>query len=368
MVRANGVTDMICKIDCYDLRLPLKVPYGNSLGILKEFTSIIVVMTDEKGRRGMGEGTPAQPGYQHETPEGIWEFVCTEAKKLLGQSFEAAHNQILQQKKEYPFGATIFLTALEELQDVPVLQVPSEGIQFPLVGIVNPPANETLEEHLEKRLQEGYGTLKVKVGFELEKDIKKVKLIQDIVKERAMLRLDANQGYTFDEAYKFTHSIDPYNIQLLEQPFTAGIWEPMQRLAEDSPLPLMLDESIFDKDDVIKTGELNCAKYIKFKLMKSASAVAMAEEMAIASKYGIDVLLGNGVAADIGCYHETLIGYNTNCWTAGEQNGYLKPTVSLFANPLGFENGKLIIPPNYYPELDEEVLQHYSRAQMHIGI
>ena len=39
----------------------------------------------------------------------------------------------------------------------------------------------------------------------------------------------------------------------------------MQRLAVDCPLPLMLDESIFGKADVIKTGELNCAQYIKFK-------------------------------------------------------------------------------------------------------
>ncbi len=92
----------------------------------------------------------------------------------------------------------------------------------------------------------------------------------------------------------------------------------------------------------------------------------MAEEMATAANYGIDVLLGNGVAADIGCYHETLIGYHTNCGTAGEQNGYLKPTVSLFSKPLGFQNGNLIIPAGYLPELDEDVLQHYSRAQLHL--
>lgn len=361
-----GGATMICKIDCYDLRLPLKVPYGNSLGVLNEFTSIVIVITDEHGRKGMGEGTPAQPGYQHETPEGIWDFVCAQGKRFLSKSLEEVHEQIWQQKNEYPFGATIFLTALEELQGVSVLRPPEIDVAFPLVGIVNPPKSETLEEHLEKRLTEGYKTLKVKIGFGLDKDIEKVQKIQDIVGNRAMLRLDANQGYTFEEAYQFTHRIDPYNIQLLEQPFAAGVWDLMQRLAVDCPLPLMLDESIFGKADVIKTGELNCAQYIKFKLMKSSSAVAMAEEMATAANYGIDVLLGNGVAADIGCYHETLIGYHTNCWTAGEQNGYLKPTISLFSKPLGFQNGNLIIPAGYLPELDEDVLQHYSRAQLHL--
>lgn len=225
-----------------------------------------------------------------------------------------------------------------------------------------------MEAHLEQRLAEGYHTLKVKIGFDLQKDLAKVRQIQKFVGEKALLRLDANQGYTFQEAYQFTHNIDPYNIQLLEQPFPAGVWEPMQRLAQDSPLPLMLDESIFNQEDVIKTGELNCAQYIKFKLMKSASAVAMANEMALASKYHIDVLIGNGVAADIGCYHETLIGLNTGCRIAGEQNGYLKPNVSLFSQPLGFQDGNLIIPENYQPKLEEEVLRHYSRAQLHLEV
>lgn len=130
---------MISKIDCYDLRLPLKVPYGNSLGVLTEFTSIITILTDEHGKQGMGEGTPAQPGYQHETPEGIWNFVSEHAQKMLGTSLEQAKAQIWQQKQAFPFGATIFLTALEEMEGVPVLQAPLEGAAFPLVGIVNPP-------------------------------------------------------------------------------------------------------------------------------------------------------------------------------------------------------------------------------------
>ena len=357
---------MISKIDCYDMRLPLRVPSGNSLGVLTEFTSIIAIVTDENGKYGMGEGTPAQPGYQHETPEGIWEFVCEHSKKMLGLSVEQAHDKIMEQKDAFPFGSTIFLTALEEIQGAQVLTIPKEGLTFPLVGIVNPPKGVSLEDHLEQRLEEGYKTLKVKVGFGLEGDIEKVKKIQKIVGERALLRLDANQAYSFEEAYRFTHEINPFNIELLEQPFEAGIWEPMQRLAKDSPLPLMLDESIFNKKDVIQTGELQCAQYIKFKLMKSASAVAMTEEMQIAGDYGIKVLIGNGVAADIGCLQETLIGYHANCQAAGEQNGYLKPTVSLFSNPCGFENGNMVIPPNYHPVLDEDVLKKYSRAEFHV--
>lgn len=352
---------MISKVSLFDLRLPLIVPYGNSLGTLKEFTSIVAVLTDENGNEGVGEATPAQPGYQEESPESIWNFVRRQAPLILGKDLDVAHNYLKDFKSMFPFGATTYLTAIEELMGAEVLSAPPEGAQFPLVGIINPSKEETIEEHIEKRLREGYKSLKLKIGFKLEKDIAKVKKVQEIVGGRALLRLDANQAYHYDQALKFVYAISPEGIELLEQPFPTDKWTDMARLAKESPLPLMLDESIFNVDDVIKAGELNCARYIKFKLMKSASALAMKEEIETARKFGIDILIGNGVASDIGCYHETLIGLHCGVKAAGEQNGFLKPEVSIFKQKLQFKDGNMVIPPGYKRELDMEIMEKYAR-------
>ena len=357
----------IVAIDLYDLRLPLKVPYGNSLGVLREFTTILVVLTDADGRIGMGEGTPAQPGYQWETPEGIWEFVQEQAHGVLGHSVEEAYLSLKQWKNKFPLASTCYLTALEELRREPVLTLPHHEVRLPLVGIVNPPQGETLEQHVETRLQQGFTTLKVKIGFEVDADIHKVKRIQSVAGKNAMLRLDANQAYTPEQALHFVHSIDPANIELLEQPFAAGAWEPMIDLAQQSPLPLMLDESIFNEHDVARAGESNCAQFIKFKLMKSASAVSMQQQMDMAKSFGIKVLIGNGVSSDLGCFHETLIAEHNGITFAGEQNGYLKTTRSLFKHPLGFADGHIVIPKDYTRELDQDVLRAHSRDQRHMA-
>ncbi|NLP44359.1 MAG: hypothetical protein GX351_07005 [Peptococcaceae bacterium] len=352
---------MIKKISLYDLRLPLTVPYGNSLGVLNEFTTIIAVLTDENGNEGVGEATPAQPGYQEESPESIWEFVRKKAPIILNLDLDDAYSYIQGFKDKFPFATTTYLTALEELKGESVLRVPEKGAKFPLVGIINPPKEESLEEHIEKRIAEGYKSLKLKIGYDLEDDIQEVKRIQSIVAGRALLRLDANQAYSYDEAFRFVHSISAEGIELVEQPFKTDRWDDMQRLAKVSPLPLMLDESIFNIDDVKKTGELKCARYIKFKLMKSASALNMKKEIEMARKYNIEILIGNGVASDIGCLHETLIGVNCGVTAAGEQNGFLKPKISIFKDKIQFSQGKMVIPAGYKRELDVDVIKEYSR-------
>lgn len=348
---------MITAVDVYDLRLPLAVPYGNSMGVLTHFTTLLAVLYDENGTCGVGEATPAQPGYQHESPESIWQFLCDHAREALGLNAHEAIAAFRPFQKAYPFACTALITAAEELSNLELLQPPQQEMRFELVGIVNPPKGMPLEEHLEQRIAQGYRTLKVKIGFGVEQDIQKVKRIAACCAGRVKLRLDANQAYSFDDAVHLMRHVDPAEIELLEQPFDVDQWEQMQRLSRVATLPLMLDESIYGIEEVRRAGELGCAKYIKFKLMKSASAADMAEQIQAARSYGIQPLIGNGVAADVGCYHETLIGARCGVTAAGEQNGYLKPTAGLFVQPLEFEQGQMVIPTGYRRALNLLAIQ-----------
>lgn len=347
------------KINLYDVRLPLITPYGNSMGTLYEFTSIIAVLTGEDGSFGLGEATPAQPEYQEETPESVWRFVTEHGKKLIGKELDEAYEYLLHYKQKFPFACTAFMTGIEELKrDASI--VPAEEIRFPLVGIVNPKEGEGLEEHIERRLEEGYKTLKVKIGFQIDKDIQKAQKIQKLVGDRALLRFDANQAYNYEEAVRFVTEVDPYQIQLLEQPFDCGVWKDMTRLRQISKIPLMLDESIYNESDVELAGKGRCADFIKFKLMKSSSGGLMTKEIETARNWNIEPLIGNGVATDIGCYQESVIGHQNHVVYAGEQNGLLKPRDTLFAKKLSVENGDMVIPKAFDRALDLEKVRFYS--------
>src|SRR3546814_2021018 len=70
----------------------------------------------------------------------------------------------------------------------------AESGPVPLLGLVNEKAPADAAAEIETRIAEGYGTLKVKVGWDVDKDLARVRHIQNTVAGRARIRLDANQG------------------------------------------------------------------------------------------------------------------------------------------------------------------------------
>lgn len=356
---------MIKSIDLYDVRLPLVSPYGNSKGVLEKFSSTIAVLKDESGNFGIGEATPAQPECQKEMPEDVWQFVTAQAKNLVGLEFHEAYEKLIAERSRHPFACASLLVGIEELQKEIPLGL--EEIRMPLVGIINPKEGESFEEHVARRLEERYQTLKIKVGFEIDEDIAKAKKLQKLVGDRAWIRFDANQAYHYEDAVRFVTEVDPFQVQLLEQPFPSGEWDKMRELKKISRIPLMLDESIYDEKDVLKAGLTGSADFIKFKLMKSSSAKYMSKEIELARSYGITALIGNGVETDIGCYQESVIGYYNGVKEAGEQNGFLKPVENFFAQKLGFEQGNIVIPKGFTRELDLEKVKYFSIAERHFA-
>jgi hypothetical protein len=49
-------------------------------------------------------------------------------------------------------------------------------------------------------------------------------------------------------------------------------------------------------------------------------------------------------------------------------NGFLKPRAKLFANPLPFERGEIVLKPGYWPEIDRAVMRSLqTRESRHSG-
>jgi L-alanine-DL-glutamate epimerase-like enolase superfamily enzyme len=121
----------------------------------------------------------------------------------------------------------------------------------------------------------------------------------------------------------------------------------MAELAKISPVPLMLDEAITGEEDLDRTIETGCAKAVKFKLMKAGSLTHLEKLIEKALDAGLKVILGNGVATDIGCAHEAQAAARTGLTNhAGEMNGFLKTTEHLLQPVLQAEKGNLIVPPD----------------------
>ncbi len=345
-------------VHLYRLKIPLQRPYKIATATMKDFDCTIVSLTSHE-REGLGEAMAGVAGYFWETPEQVWQFAKDKGPQILNQSVSQAYDHISRFAPEQPCAATPFLTALEVISGNPLLSPPAEPRLVPLVGILQATEKEEIQREVEEFLSQAYGTIKIKVGFNAEEDTQKIRVAQEIIRGRALIRTDANQGYTLPQATKFVRGVNPAGIEFLEQPLAEDAWEDMGELARISPIPLGLDESIYGIEAVEKARQLRCARFLKFKLMKMGSAEALGRGMEAARNYGLEVILGNGAAGEITCYQEALVAARLMT-RAGEMNGFLKQRESILAEPIKTRGGKILLEPGFFLRLDPRKVDQFA--------
>jgi L-alanine-DL-glutamate epimerase-like enolase superfamily enzyme len=347
------------RVTLHRLKVPLTTPYKLSLAEIQAFDTVLVQAQDSDGCTGFGEAT-LLTGYTNESIEQSWHLACALASRIAGESFHTAKNIIDGSRAVAPFTVTALNTAVEMLEHSAHL-ITDKPVVVPLLALVHAADAKALRREIEGLIDQGYDTLKVKIGFDVDADLARVGLIQQLVDGRARLRLDANQGYGREEARRFARSLDPEGIELLEQTCAAGDWQAAQSVAEVSRVPLMLDESIYDLADVDRAAALGVASYIKFKLMKAGSLARLSQALAHIRTRGMEPVLGNGVACDIGCWMEACM-VSGNIHNAGEMNGFLKTKESLLQRPLTVEHGRMRLDADFQPRLNETVVARYRYA------
>jgi L-Ala-D/L-Glu epimerase len=305
-------------------------------------------------------------GYTDETVAGAWACMRRWGEEAAALGPEAARALLLSRVDEAPFAVTALVTAIDMMQGDPAFALPGPA-SVPLLGMVNAEGGAALGREIDALLQQGFRTLKVKVGFDAGQDALRLREIQRTVAGRAAIRVDANQGFSREDALRFAAGIEPEGIELLEQPCAAADWDAACAVAKVSTVPMMLDESIYGLADIRRAAELGAARYIKVKLMKLGSLRRLDEAIKLIRALGMEPVLGNGVACEIGCWMEALIA-RTGIRNAGEMNGYLKQAAPLLANPPRFSAGAIQLEAGYRPELDRAALAACSRESVELRI
>ena len=347
------------------LRLPLVTPYKLAFGPVDALDTIIV-QVDDDGAEGFGEAT-LLTGYTDETIGATWEKTVALVEAARSASFDLA--AALDSLDEgHPFLTTAFRTALEMAAGDPRLSLDAPA-RVPILGLLQGASADEMQREADKLVAQGYGTVKVKVGFDPASDSQVVALAQRAIAGRARIRIDANQGFDAAQAIDFVSRLSSESIELFEQPCVASDWDAHMKVlpaARDRGIPLMLDESIYSLREIERAAELGAAAYIKVKLMKFSGLSRLEDAIRRIRALGMRPVLGNGVATDVGCWMEACIA--ARCIdNAGEMNGFLKPQERLMADELVFEAGAIEIPARWRPKLDVARVERLSIARAHGG-
>ena len=357
----------IADVTLHRVRIPLHVPYNTALGVFGELDTIVAEVRDGEGRSGFGE-TTIIPGYTWETVDGGWTFCREHAARLVGMDLLQAKALLAAQRATNSHAVSALNVAIEMMEGQPLLSPPKQALRVPILAPVNGKDLDRIPAEIEALLAQGFRTLKVKVGWDPEADAGRVALIQKVNAGRALLRMDANQGYSREQAERFVSLIDPASLQLFEQPCRADDWEANAAVAALSPVPVMMDESIYGLEDVERAGRMRGCGFVKLKISKMTGVELLRQGLEHVRSRGMQPIVGNGAASDIGCWIESCVAAVTT-EHAGEMHGFLKNRAQLMSPSLAFADGAALMPAGFRPELDRRTLfslttatERFSRA------
>lgn len=153
---------------------------------------------------------------------------------------------------------------------------------------------DTVETMVKKMKEKPWPVYKIKVGT--ENDIELVEALRQHTD--AVFRVDANAGWTLEQALQKIPLLKELGVEFVEQPLAKDDWEGMKVLYEKSSLPLFADEACVFEADVQKCH--NHFHGINIKLTKCSGITPARRMIKQARELGMQVM--------VGCMNESSIG------------------------------------------------------------
>lgn len=140
--------------------------------------------------------------------------------------------------------------------------------------------------------QSGAAILKVKLGKDARQDVERIKQIREAIGAEMKIRIDANQGWSFDDAVYALQAMGKYDIEFCEQPMRTWYNDKLPELRRLSPVKIMADESVYNHHDARLQIESNSCDYINIKLAKSGGLLEAKKIHDLAAQHGIPCMMG----------------------------------------------------------------------------
>jgi L-alanine-DL-glutamate epimerase-like enolase superfamily enzyme len=139
----------------------------------------------------------------------------------------------------------------------------------------------------------GYMDLKVRVAADdFTEDLRRIGALRNRFGHRIEITADANGRWNAGDAREKLDALSAYDLSYIEQPVPPGDWAAIDELAEHSPIPVMLDESITTLGDVSRICGYGGRILAHLKLVKLggiAPTVSAARQLSAA---GVPFMIG----------------------------------------------------------------------------
>lgn len=300
--------EVISQIEIYRSSVKLKAPFIISLGKLDAADNIIVVIRTKNGLTGFGECSPFMTingesaatcfvvgGYfarllLKKNPLNIAECAdlmnaCIYGNSSIKSAFDMALHDIAAQHAGLPLYSFLGGKNNKEI-------ITDYTVSFDLP--------EKMADDAAKVIDNGFKILKVKLGGKIKDDHQRIALIRKVIGDSIPIRIDANQGWSADDAITVLNDLVHFNIQHCEEPIPRWDFMSLPRVRKNSPVKIMADESCCDHHDAQRLVDIYACDLFNIKLGKSSGIINANKIIEVATHAGMKLQLGGFLESRLG--------------------------------------------------------------------
>ncbi|MGC4128494.1 MAG: o-succinylbenzoate synthase [Bergeyella sp.] len=296
--------------------LEFKRPSGTSRGVLNTKETFILEISDDSGKKGIGECGIFRGLSYDDVPE------YEEKLKWLCENVNEDSEFLKKELLHFPsiwFGYEQAMLNLKHGSDI---YFPTEFTNnqksIKINGLIWMGNADFMQKQITEKLENGFDCIKLKIGVDWnsEKEILK-NLRQKFPKDILELRVDANGGFSFEEAKIVLQELADLEIHSIEQPIKAVGFQqsaisgeliaesrkPIATLCKKTPTPIALDEEligIVDFEEKKKLLETIKPQYIILKPSLVGGISGSDEWISLAENLGIGWWITSALESNIG--------------------------------------------------------------------
>jgi o-succinylbenzoate synthase len=290
----------LASVEVIPYALPFKEPYVTARGELRRREMVLLRLRDEDGVVGLGEAVPLSLRGGATLQQVVREL------EEFGESREAVD-------LSSPSRCAIAIAQMDLLGRKAAESVPAEE---PVEAV---PCNATLvagspgevARQAQGWAKDGFTTFKLKLGAETVRDrlyrglsrsheVDQVRAVREAVGPGARIRIDANGAWDLETATRLLGELEPFEIELAEQP--VATLEEMAELAASTSIPLAADESVTSLDEAGQAAATGACAYTGIKLSKVGgpeAALAIADVLPAYVTSALDGPVGIAAGAQV---------------------------------------------------------------------